>query len=354
MKRFAAIFAGFVIASSVFVVAAEKTVQRPPAPTGSFPVALLEGGRRIDFLRIVSSEQDLHRKRSFFNRVVDLVVGAPEWRRMLRPYAVVTDSRGRLLVTDPGARGVHIFDFEENKYTFLSGGKREPFASPIGIAVDAGDNIYVTDSRLGKIFVFNDNGRFIRSMGQARGEGSLARPTGIAIDKSAGRIYVADTIRHRINVTDLSGNLLSHIGTRGSAPGEFNFPTEVVLQADDLYVVDAMNFRVQVFDRQGAYRRQFGSLGDRPGALFRPKGLSVDSEGNIYLVDASLETVQVYDRQGRLLFTFGRTGNRTSEFELPSGLWIDPRDRIYIADSYNHRVQVFQLVNPSRTRGKQK
>jgi DNA-binding beta-propeller fold protein YncE len=354
VKRLVAIFAGFVVASSVFLVAAEKTTQTPARPTTPFPVAYLEGGRRIDFLRIVSSEQELHRKRSFFNRLVDWVAGAPEWRRMLRPYAVVTDSRGRLLVTDPGAPGVHIFDFEENKYTFLTGGKREPLASPIGIALDARDNIYVTDSRLGKILVFDEKGKYLRSLGNARGRDLFKRPTGIAIDKGAGRLYVADTLRHCIDVTDLSGNVLAHFGTRGSAPGEFNFPTEVFLHGDDLYVVDAMNFRVQIFDRQGTYRGQFGSLGDRPGSLFRPKGLGVDSEGNIYLVDASMEVVQVYSRQGQLLFTFGRTGNRTSEFELPSGLWIDPRDRIYVADSYNHRVQIFQFVSATHSSGRRK
>ena len=76
--------------------------------------------------------------------------------------------------------------------------------------------------------------------------------------------------------------------------------------------------------------------------MFRPKGVSVDSEDHIYVVDALLGVVQIFDRQGQLLYYFGERGSRLGEFQLPSGLFIDKSDRIYVADSYNGRVQVFQ------------
>ena len=327
---------------------ARREHDNPSAPRQE--LVALAGGRRLDFLRTFSSESDLSGGRSFWKRMVDLVAGPPEFHRLVRPYDITVDSHGRILVTDPGDLAVHVFDFERKKYSRMEAGKHgERFRSPIGIAVDAQDNVYVTDSALGKIFVFDARGKFRRCIGAITDrEGYFKRPTGIAIDKQRGEIFVSDTLRDKIFVMDLAGNQLREFGGRGTGPAEFNLPTEVVLHGDDVFVVDAMNFRVQILDRQGRFLAQFGSEGDRVGTIFRPKGLGVDSEGNIHLVDGLFETVQVFDRLGALLYYFGQAGAASAEFQLPSGLWIDGDDRIYVADSYNHRVQVFEFVNARR------
>jgi DNA-binding beta-propeller fold protein YncE len=340
--------------AAAFVPASAKKSSKPNRPTGPVPLALFDGGRHLDFVRFVSSEKDLHEKRSFLNKIIDVVAGAPEWRNIVRPYAVATDSRGRILVTDPGAAVVHIFDFAKNKYTRIEGGKKDSFLSPIGITVDSEDNIYVTDSRLGKVLVFDSRGKYLRVLGDIKGEGFFKRPTGIAYDKTGNQLFVTDTLRDRIFVTDLNGNVLRAFGTRGTGAGEFNFPTEVVVHGQDVFVVDAMNFRVQMFDTSGKFQAQFGGPGDQPGRLFRPKGLGVDVDGNIYLVDASMEAIEVFRRDGQLLYSFGRTGSGAGQFQLPSGLWIDGHNEIYVADSYNHRIQVFRFVNGATGGGGQK
>jgi DNA-binding beta-propeller fold protein YncE len=85
--------------------------------------------------------------------------------------------------------------------------------------------------------------------------------------------------------------------------------------------------------------------------MFRPKGVGVDSEGDLYVVDGLLGQVQVFNRQGDLLYYFGKTGTNFGEFQLPAGLFIDHNDRIFVVDSYNHRVQVFHYFgshNPAK------
>jgi len=114
-----------------------------------------------------------------------------------------------------------------------------------------------------------------------------------------------------------------------------------------------MNFRVQIFTPQGRFIAQFGELGEGMGRIFRPKGVAVDSEGDVYLAEASLDAVQVFRRDGALLYTFGRSGGGPGELELPAGLWIDANDRIYVTDSYNQRVQVFQFTGAKRSNGGQ-
>jgi DNA-binding beta-propeller fold protein YncE len=343
--RAAVITAGFILAVLVSPCFGRDREHKDTSDARHQVVAL-DGGRRVDFLRAFSSESDLTNHRSFWNRVLDVVAGPPEFHHLVRPYSITADSRGRILITDPGDLSVHIFDFEKKKYTRIDAGQHgEPFRSPIGIAVDSADNIYVADSALGKIFVFDPRGKFRRYIGAITPkEGFFKRATGIAIDKRQGEVYVTDTLRDKIFVMDLEGHHLRDFGGRGSGPGEFNFPTEVVVHGDDILVVDAMNFRVQILDHQGRFRSQFGSQGDSMGTLFRPKGMGVDSEGNIHLIDGLFEAVQVFDHLGALLYYFGGTGIQPGEFELPSGLWIDSNDRIYVADSYNHRVQVFQYV----------
>jgi DNA-binding beta-propeller fold protein YncE len=264
--------------------------------------------------------------------------GKPE---LLRPYATAQDSIGRLLVTDPGQHGVHIYDFEKRKYQFLKGPRGRQMESPIDIACDVNDDIYVTDSERRQIYVFDQRGRFLRSLEGTGPDGRLQRPTGMALDRAARKIYVVDTLRHQLLILGMDGSLVHAIGRRGRAQGEFNFPTAVTLSAGKVYVVDAMNFRIQAFTADGQFINSFGQLGNQSGTLNRPKGIAADTDGNLYIVDALFETVQVFNPAGQLLYYFGSTGTGPGQFQLPSGISIDERNRIYVADSQNRRVQVF-------------
>ncbi len=80
----------------------------------------MDGGRKLRFERSFSLEREVKPKRSFWTRVVDVIAGEPDFHYLVSPYSVVTDSRGRIIVTDVAAAGVHIFDFEQQKYKFLS------------------------------------------------------------------------------------------------------------------------------------------------------------------------------------------------------------------------------------------
>ena len=147
--------------------------------------------------------------------------------------------------------------------------------------------------------------------------------------------------------------MLEKFGKTGQGDGEFNLPTELRLSGQELLVVDSMNFRVQAFDRAGHFQFSIGKVGDTTGAIFRPKAVSMDSEGDVYVVDALWGLVQVFNRQGQLLYYFGAKGTRAGEFQLPSGLFIDHDDRVYVVDSFNRRVQVFQYAGLKSSTGGQ-
>lgn len=309
------------------------------------PDLLLEGGRKLSFERSFTSEKDIRGKPGFWKRLVDVVAGEPEYKQLARPYSIAVDSRGRIIVTDPGMAGVHIFDPSQHKYKFLQreDKSKDELLEPQCVAVDAKDNIYVTDSKAGKVFVWDSNGKYRRALGSIKGgEGIFKRPTGIAIDPETQHIYITDTLRDRVYVMDQAGLVLRTIGQHGVGEGEFNLPTEVLVRNGILVVVDAMNFRLQMFDRGGKFLGMIGSPGDASGQLFRPKGIGLDSEDHIYLVEGLWGVVQVFDRQGQLLYNFGKRGTGLGEFQLPVGLFVDRNDRVYVVDSYNRRIQVFQ------------
>lgn len=329
--------------------ASRKPVKAADGP----PELLLEGGRKLVYERTFGSEREVKPKRGFWNRLVDFVAGEPEFKNLIRPYSIVTDSHGRIIVADPGAAGVHIFDFAQQKYKFIERREKgkDPMLSPQCVAVDALDNIYVTDSESGKIFVFNSSGKYERVIGSLKGgEGYFKRPTGIAVDSTAQRIYVTDTLRNEVFMMDMQGSILQTIGKHGAGDVEFNFPTELRLDGPNLIVVDAMNFRIQVLDRSGGFRYAIGKIGDSSGNMFRPKGIGVDSEDDLYVVDGVWGVVQVFNGQGDLLYYFGKRGRRAGEFQLPTGLFIDHDDRIFVVDSFNRRIQIFHYFGLKKTK----
>jgi DNA-binding beta-propeller fold protein YncE len=79
----------------------------------------------------------------------------------------------------------------------------------------------------------------------------------------------------------------------------------------------------------------------KPGELSQPRGIAVDSKGNLWVVDFGHAKIQSFDPSLKPLRSFGKSGQEPGEFRDPCGIAIGPDDRIYVADTWNGRVQVF-------------
>jgi len=260
---------------------------------------------------------------------------------LLRPYSIFVDGRERMYIADPGAFRVSVIDMKTLDVFHIFGAGEQEFISPVGVTADPAGRIYVSDSELKKVFIFSEQGKYIKDL-----EGEFKRPTGLALDAQRSHLYVTDTLEHMVVIYNLDGKRLGSIGRPGSLDGEFNFPTHLSLdKAGLLYVNDAMNFRIQIFDGEGRFLGKVGGLGDEYYNLEKPKGIGVDTFGNIYVVDSTRDTVKIFDRQGRLLLFFGSKGFSYGEFWLPAGMFIDAKNTIYVADPYNMRVQAFRLLS---------
>jgi DNA-binding beta-propeller fold protein YncE len=281
----------------------------------------------------------------------ELLVGNDRMTALYQPMGIALSADGqRLYVADRAWNLVFVFDHQQGAVRMIGDDERYPLMWPGGVALDADENVYITDTGSRSVRVYDRDGHFLRGLGKE----FLARPTGVAIDATRRRLYVVDTGQndspeaHRVAVFDLSGDFLRTIGRRGSGDGEFNFPTFASLDvAGNLYVVDSVNNRIQIFDADGNFVRTFGHSGDQIGDFARPKGVAVDTFGNIYVVDSRWSNVQIFNQEGQLLMIFGGVGDYPGLMMNPTAITIDHDNRIYVSDTLGKRVNIYQLVNTS-------
>ncbi|MEJ8836769.1 6-bladed beta-propeller [Ramlibacter sp. AN1133] len=264
-----------------------------------------------------------------------------------KPYGVAARN-GRIYIGDTAARNVIMFDLNAKKYKRI--GTEDPGAirMPLGIDLDADGNLYVLDATLKKIFVYDGEGKYLRTMAQ---DIKWSRPVGLTVDSASKRIYAVDaggvdSTEHKVRVLDLAtGKLLLEIGSRGNGPGELNLPRDVAIGHDGLvYVVDGGNFRIQVFDKDGKFVKTFGGIGRRSGQFARPKEIAVDREGNLYVVDTAFANVQIFNPDGQLLLDLAARGDNDGpgRFMLPSGVAVDADGRVYLVDQFFRKMDVFR------------
>jgi DNA-binding beta-propeller fold protein YncE len=191
------------------------------------------------------------------DRIVTFAYGREQ--PIMAPQHLTMDSRGRLIVVDPLANAVHVLDGASSFR--IAAGKRRHLRTPVSVAVDGKDNIYVVDSSLGLVEVYDPQGIFLRNIGQIDDETLFVGPTGIAIDRERGHIYLLDTPRNLMLILDLDGHILKRVGRRNSdqPPAELRAATEVAIGNREVVVLDRSGSRIQVFDLDGRLLRQFGT-----------------------------------------------------------------------------------------------
>ncbi len=292
----------------------------------------------IVYSNSISRPADVGAKPAALRRFSSWVTGATQDAgEFEKPFGLALDSSGNLLITDTGTRSVSVLELARKRWLHWDAIGEIHFECPVAIA-RLGPMLFVADSALGKIIAFDEKGKLQFELTR-----ELERPTGLAAGPD--RLFVADSQRHQVVIFSGRGELISKFGSRGSGPGEFNFPTHVAVDsAARIYVTDSMNSRVQVFDPQGKFLRTIGGPGDKPGQFSRPKGVALDPAGHIYVVDALFDNVQIFDDQSRLLLNWGESGSDAGQFWLPNAIAISPNNEIYVADSFNRRIQVFRYT----------
>ena len=142
-----------------------------------------------------------------------------------------------------------------------------------------------------------------------------------------GNIWVVDAPGHVVYKMDSEGGVIMQLGTKGlSGAGRTTFylPTDVAFApTGDLYVSDGYgNARIVKYTRDGEYLLEWGTRGTGPGEFGLPHNLVVDREGRVYVTDRDNQRVQVFDADGRFVTQWPDIG-------IVSSLFITSDQRIW-------------------------
>ncbi|MCA9137166.1 MAG: hypothetical protein KDB00_10415 [Planctomycetales bacterium] len=242
------------------------------------------------------------------------------------------------------------------------------FNAPHEIRVDVAGNIFVADTRNHCIRRIDSASGIIETLagdGVAGfrgdgGPGNLARfdqPHSIVLD-GAGGVLVADTKNHRLRridlesrlVTTVSGNGQPKLPTEGQPAASVSLfgPRSLAIDENAIWLVLREGNSVWRIDRSTDAIRRIAGTGkqghsgdgeDPLSATFRgPKGISVDSLGNLLIVDTENHAMRYVDLKRNRIETMA------IDFKMkrPHGTAVLVRpgknDVYFVSDSENHRV----------------
>jgi sugar lactone lactonase YvrE len=118
------------------------------------------------------------------------------------------------------------------------------------VALGPDGRLYAVDGGNFRIQVFEQDGTFVRTFGQAgRQFGQFARPKGIDVGPD-GNVYVVDAAFGNFQIFSPDGQLLLFVGQRANknAPGIYALPAGIEVDEDGrVYVVEQFFSRVDIF-----------------------------------------------------------------------------------------------------------
>jgi hypothetical protein len=269
--------------------------------------------------------------------------------QVLTPRAIATDPSDNVYVADQNDRIQKFNSSGVFQFKFGTGGSGTgAVVAPSGVAVDrtTGD-IYVSDGfserTSGIVQKFNSSGVFQLAWGTAgSGNGQFLNGAGgVAVD-SAGNVYVTDLGNHRIEKFTSGGSFIMSWGNSGTGNGQFSGPEGIAIDAsDNVYVADTGNHRVQKFNTSGTFVTKWGTNGTGDGQFDTPWGVSVDGLGDVYVADTNNNRIQKFSSTGTFISSCGTSGTGNGEFSGPQDVGADSAGNYYVADTGNDRVQKF-------------
>jgi trimeric autotransporter adhesin len=158
--------------------------------------------------------------------------------------------------------------------------------------------------------------------GNAATNAALSLPQNVAFD-SAGNMYISDTVNQRVRKVDASTKIITTFAGTGVAG-----------------------------------RRHGDGHPANQAAIRNPRGIVVDSSGNVYFSDSGNQCVRMVDTSG-IISTFAGNGTggyggdggpaTSAELNQPAGLAIDSTGNIYIADTFNNAIRMVDTSNVIHT-----
>ena len=256
------------------------------------------------------------------------------------PWGVAVNANDEIAVTDLNNHRVQIFSSEGKFLRSFGkkGNKSGELDSPRGITFHNNGNIFVSDCVNDRIQIFSSEGEFVGSFG-GKGDldSQLSIPMGLSVD-SEGNIIVTDVGNKLIKIFSPEGKFLMKIGERGY----FTYPRHCIQYDRYLIVSDYRDHCIKVFDRNGQFQYKFGKRGEKDGEFNYPRSLLMNKSGQLMVCDSDNCRIQVFELNGNFVGKFGTHGKNSGEFISPNALAVLSTGRVVVTDSVNNRIQIIE------------
>lgn len=245
---------------------------------------------------------------------------------LVTPRSAVMASDGSIYISDDGSRTVRRIDSLTNIATVVAGGgsrlddlfpisAKSAYLSPVGLAVDEANNVYIADQDNHRIRFLTPSGFITTIAGDGTpgysGDGGLATrsqldlPLGITRD-AIGNLYITDPGSKSIRKVNMTTGIITTLAGGPDARGTQN----------------------------GILARQ--------SRLNFPWGIAVDPAGNVYFADTEDYVVRRIDAATGLIFTVAGTGSLGSSgdggpainasLSYPRGVALAPNGDLFISE----------------------
>ena len=241
-------------------------------------------------------------------------------------WGIAVAPNGHTFIVNYNTHQIYVFDEQRNHIRSfgLQGSGNGQLDSFTGIAVDVDGLVYVCNNGNYRIEIFRMDGTLVKHFGV----GHFSNPWGVTVNNK--QVYVADSGNYRISIFTLEGQLIRTIGSRGSGPGQFDYPSAVAISPDgDMYVTDSKNDRVQVFSPKGVFRREFGKR-----QIGFPRDVLITADGHVLVADTGNNRVVVFNTTGQVIHSF-QVGSQ------PFGLAIDHNGDLLVTLCNDKQVAIF-------------
>jgi sugar lactone lactonase YvrE len=276
----------------------------------------------------------------------------------------IADPSNNRIVVEPAGGGTQTTI--GTALTPITGVTPTTLSNPMGVALDAANNIYISDTGNNRVLEVNPvtgagtvlgNNRWISGDSTTGNtpppQYQFKGPQGLAVD-NWGNVYVADTGNAVI------AEITSNPALGGAVPllqytGAPTFTNPVAVAVDSIgnvYVADTGNPAGEVVEIPAGGGDLQTVLGPNSPSLplfggqgiSNPNGVAVDAAGDVYVSDSGTNTVweaPAHQAGSVIPFTLGFTG-----LHSPAGLALDANGNLYVADSGNKQILFDNRQNP--------
>ncbi len=288
------------------------------------------------------------------------------------PNGIVEDSSGNIYVADTVNNKIRKITPAGVVTTFVGSttsgsadgnGTAASFNQPSGMAIDSNDNIYVADTRNGKIRKITPAGVVSTLSGDFPLEQTIGATIGmqdVAVDNN-GNVYVAYTGKNKIDKITSEGvvSTFAGSGSYGSTDGngtDASFAKPYAIAVDshgNVYVSETNTNKIRKITPAGVVTTFAGSSTsgsiDATGtaaSFSSPRGITIDSSDNIYVADSGNNKIRKITQAG-VVTTIAGSGTSGStdgtgtdaSFNSPYNLTVDSNGNIYVSDTFSQKIR---------------